>query len=1153
MKILNKEMEKKSTFQGKLLKLMRFSIIQLGILVLTASIVLAHDSNAQDLLDRPLSIKLENEGLKNVLRTIEKVAEVSFSYKKGIINKEKKVTLDARNEKLSTILDRVFQNTNLEYEVMGQQIILTKVKTTSQVPPSVSEPKIGENTVRNSAPKSLAITITGKILSETKEPLVGATVAVKGTTNGTVTDENGQFSLSVPDKEAVLLVQFISYLSQEIKVGDQTDFIITLEPNDKTLGEVVVIGYGTTNRRDILGAVSSVKEKDIEQTTPVNAFDAIQGRLAGVQITSNGGPGSGSDIKIRGTSTFSGGVNPLYVVDGQQLDDIDNLNPNDIASIEVLKDGASAAIYGSKSANGVVIITTKSGSKSGDVKINVDYSRGMGNITSAIPTANTRQRNYYESARNGNNPDARPGDSLSLLYRNSPDVQGLIFRTSIRNQANVSLSGGSDKYTFYWNTGALDDQGAVVNSSYQRFNTSLKIDANLKKKISAGTKLNLSYEFQKGLNEGTVFQQLAERIAYFPIFEPNGTFTPEIAGRQNSVAEAFDTKRDNRNFRTQSFNFIQWNLLPSLSLKSTLGVNFRIQKENDFDPTTVQTIGRPATGEERNGLSHDIQHENYLTFKKKIGNHNVAAIAGMQIQRWNEEQSTLSATAFLSDNIQTFNNVSLLNLANTNTDRFRHSLTAYFGDASYNYKGKYLVKGTVRRDGSSRFGIDKRYGVFPSGSIGWRVSGEDFMNKYDKVVNNLMLRASYGATGNERIGNYESRLLYRPGFYYGGINGVSSFQLANPILGWESTLSKNVGIDLTTLRNRLDITVDFWDKTTKDLLYTVPLPEETGFSGARRNIGSVQNRGVDISLGGTPYKTKNFDWKTSFNVTFLKNKVLQLADKDGFQSGNFLIQEGQPLGNIFGYINNGIFKYDQSNAFDANGVQLTPVFDDAGKFKNYQLNGSDYAGTVNQIKLGSRVLLGGDIYWADLNKDFLIDGANDRTIIGNGLPKYFGGFFNDFRYKNVSLSFLIDYSFGNDIFQNYEQQRNDLNSANETPSPDRILKSWFKQGDVAEYASLDRARTQNQLGPNSKYVSSGDYIKWRNIRLNFNAPKSLYKHAKWISNVTFNLSFNNLLTFTNYQGYNPELGTRGNPLQPGQDNLRYPNKRDVLLGVKFQL
>ncbi len=1145
-------MKKKGTIQRQLLRIMRFSIIQLCILVLSATFVLAHDGNAQDILDRPLSVRFENESLKTVLQRIEKTAEVSFSYKKGILSKEKKVTLDAKNEKLSTILDRIFHNTNLEYEVMGQQIILTKAKSSSQIsPPSVLEAKISENVVSNPVFIPVAIAITGKILSETKEPLVGATVAIKGTTTGTLTDENGQFALSVPDKEAVLLIQFIGYLSQEIKVSDQTNFTIVLEPNDKTLGEVVVIGYGTTNRRDILGSVSSVKDKEVEQTTPVNAFDAIQGRLAGVQITSNGGPGSGSDIKIRGTSTFSGGVNPLYIVDGQQLDDIDNLNPNDIASIEVLKDGASAAIYGSKSANGVVIITTKSG-KAGDVKFNVDYSNVISNVMSTIPIATTKERVFYENVRAGLNPDIPPGDSLNILYQYSPDIQALLFRTASRNQINASLSGGTNAARFYWNTGVMDEQGVVVNSLYRRYTSRLKIDTDIKKKLTAGTTINFSYEYQKGLNENTVFQQLAERIPYFPIYEPNGNFTPEIAGRQNSVAEAVKTRRDIRNFRAQSFNFAQLQILPYLSFKTTLGVNFRLAKLNNFDPTIVQTVGNPPTGSEQQSLDHDFQHENYFTFKKKYGKHNVQAIAGMQLQRWNSEDSRLTATSFLSDNIETFNNVREFNLGQTNTGRSQHSLLAYFGDASYDYKGKYLIKGTLRRDGSSRFGTDKRYGVFPSGSIGWRVSSEKFMRKINDQVSNLMIRYSLGATGNERIGDYESRFLYRPGSFYNATNGVAPFQIANPFLGWESTISKNLGIDASLLRNRLSLTVDFWDKTTKDLLYDVPVPEETGYSSVRRNTGSVQNKGIDISLSGSPIKKGGFEWFSSFNITFLKNKVLNLANGTEFQTGNFIIREGESLGNFFGYINKGIFPYNESNAFTSTGEQLTPTFDDGGKFKSYNLNGSAYTGTVNQIKLGGRTLGGGDIWWADLNNDFLIDGAKDRTIIGNGLAKYFGGFFNEFKYKGLSLGILTDYNFGNQIFRNYDQQRNDLNSANETPSPVRIRGAWIKAGDVSEFATLDRNRTQNQLGPNSQYIDKGDYIKWRSVRLNYSLPESLYKSIKFVSNVTFNFSVNNIMTFTNYPGYNPELGSRGNPLQPGQDNLRYPNKRDFILGMKAQ-
>jgi TonB-dependent starch-binding outer membrane protein SusC len=556
--------------------------------------------------------------------------------------------------------------------------------------------------------------------------------------------------------------------------------------------------------------------------------------------------------------------------------------------------------------------------------------------------------------------------------------------------------------------------------------------------VTASSMINLSYELQKGLNEGAVFQQIAERIPYFPIFEPDGSLTVEIAGRQNPLAEALKTKRDNRNFRVQNFNFLQFKILPSLDFKSTLDVNFRFNKLNNFDPTIVQTPGRPPTGNEETELSYDFQHEDYFTFKKQFGKHKIAAIAGWQIQRWNSEGSNLSAVAFSSDNIETFNNVAELNVGSTVSDKSRHSLAAIFGDLSYDFKGKYLLKGTLRRDGSSRFGSDKRYGLFPLGSIGWRISEEKFL-KNVKAVDNLMVRYSFGANGNERIGNYESRLLYRPGARYNGLNGISTFQLSNPLLGWENTKSQNLGLDLMMYRNRVGLTLDLWDKTTQDLLYSVPIPEETGFSNIRRNIGLVQNKGIDINISLTPIRSKNFEWNSSFNITFLRNKVLELADEDGFQSGNFFIQEGQPLGNMFGYRKLGVFQYDESNAFDANGTQLTPIFNDGGTFQKYQLNGSDYTGTVNKLKVGVTTLRGGDIIWEDRNKDFLIEGVNDRGVIGNGLPTHFGGFFNEFKYKSVSLSFLFDYNFGNDIFRNYDQGRNDLNSANETPAPNVLL------------------------------------------------------------------------------------------------------------------
>jgi TonB-dependent starch-binding outer membrane protein SusC len=1132
-------------------RLMKISLIQLILITCVANFGYAYLSYGQVSLQERVSISVKKGNIKSVLTEIEKQSNIVFSYQKQVLPTEEKLNVEFKNETVESILRQVLTPRNITFQVFkDNQILLTKNNNLGVV-----EEKPSNNEVKK---ESMAIPIKGKVVDNKNEPMIGVSVQVKGTTIGASTNAAGEFSISVPNAQSVLVFTFIGYAAKQVTVGNRTVINITLEDDIKSLDEIVVVGYATTSRKDILGSVGSIKEKQIVQTTPVNAFDAVQGRLAGVQINSLGGPGEGSSIRIRGVSTFEGGANPLYIVDGQQLEDINNLNPNDIASMEVLKDGASAAIYGSKSANGVVIITTKSG-KNEDLKVNVDFSHVISTLGSNLPLANTKQRFIYENIRAGRDPNALLNtDSLNILFQYSPDVQAFLYKPSSRNQLNVGLSGGKNGTSFYWNNSILDEQGTIINTSYQRFSTRLKVDADVKKRVTIGSTLNLSYELKKGINEGTVFEHLIARIPYFPLFEPDGSYSPEIAGRQNPLAEADKTVRDTRNFRVQSQSFVQLNIANGFTFRSTLGVNFRLAKYNNFDPTIVQTIGRPATGSEAYELSHDIQQENFFTFRKKKGVNNFTAILGNQIQHWNFETTDLRATAFSSDNIQTFNNVAAFDLAGTNSWKSVHALTGVFGSLSYDYKGKYLINGTLRRDGSSRFGENRRYGWFPSGSIGWRISGENFMKNAQSVFSNLLVKASIGTNGNERMGternpiDYASQLLYVPGSYYNAVNSYSLSQLSNPVLGWESTQSTNLGIVGSMFKSRFDFEIDFWRKDTKDLLYNVPLPKETGFSTIRQNIGSIRNEGIDISLNGVPYKTKDFEWSTNFNITFLQNKVLQLAQGTRFESGSFLIEEGQPLGNIFGYKNLGVFPYNESNAFTDDGKQLTPVFDDAGKFSKYTFNGTDYTGKVNKLRVGATTLQGGDIFWADLNNDFNIDGQNDRMVIGNGTAKYFGGFNNDFRYKGLTLSVLIDYNFGNQIYRAYDFLRNDLNSANETPSPDRIDLSWRKAGDVAPFATLDRARTNNAIGPNSQYISGGDYIRWRSVRINYSLPPAIYKQAKWLSNVSFNFSVNNLMTFTNYPGYNPDLGSN-NALQTGLDNLKYPNRRDFILGLKFQL
>ncbi|MGB3799227.1 MAG: TonB-dependent receptor [Lewinella sp.] len=1142
--------------------LLRRGLLSMPLLLLCVQLCAASDTGRQQM--RPLA---------EVLEEMSETYQVFFNYRNELVA-DRLVDFELKSgETLESAVSRLTEAVGLNFEIASDRfvIIYSRSKAGERLARKLRR-KVGQlerieggealqpagirplRRVLEYSREKLAAAqlVSGTVTDGTGQPLIGVSIQEQGTTNGTVTDIDGQYSLTVEDEESVLLFSYIGFKATSATVGAQSTIDITLVDDAAQLDEVVVIGYGTERRRDVLGAIASADEETIEQTTPVNAFDAIQGRLAGVNITSNGGPGAGSDIRIRGTSTFQGGVDPLYVVDGQQLENIDNLNPNDIASIEVLKDGASAAIYGSKSANGVVIITTKAGVR-GRTGLEITHSTGVNEVSSLIPVSNTRQRVLFEQQRSGGIGSGVDPDSLSARFQQEVDLQDELLRTGVRNQTGLSISGGGENSTFYWNTGYLSQDGIVLNSDYSRVNTSLKVDFDFNNVISAGTRLNASYEKQSGLDENSVFRQLAERPPYLPVRDGNGELFPQAFGRRNPLAEALAATNDDRNFRSTIFSYLELELLPSLSLRSTLGVNYRQRKRNGFNPSILQGGQNPATGYESQDLDYDVQQENYLTYKKQFGEHNLSALAGFQTQRWNSESSTLRAVTFASDLIQTFNNVAELNTGATQSFKDRHALLSYFGRLSYNFRGKYLLAGTLRRDGSSRFGADRRYGNFPSASAGWRISAEPFMEGLRSTISDLKVRASYAITGNERIGNYAAQFLYSPGFIYNGINGVAPVQLSNRDLGWESTEQVNLGLDLQLLEGRITTTLDYYVKTTKDLLYYVPLPEETGFEGAVRNVGSVENRGFEVTVSATPLRFNDFKWFTSFNFSNNDNKVLALADPDGFQRGPFIVEVGESIGNIYGFTNLGVFAYDESNAFTDAGVQLTPNFDADGAFTNYTLNGQVYTGEVNQLRVNNRVVGGGDVIWKDLNGDFEIDNSNDRSVIGNGLAKSFGGFFNELTYKSFSLSFLFDYNFGNDIYRNYDDRRNTATTFGATPHPDRIEGAWLRQGDVVEYPSLDRTRSQNRLGIDSYYLSDADFIKFRNVRLTYNMAPGLLNRYAWLNGLSVNLSINNPITWTNYEGYNPELGTRGAGLEPGIDNLRYPNKTEYILGLQIRL
>lgn len=1029
--------------------------------------------------------------------------------------------------------------------------------------------------------------ISGIVLDQSGIPLPGVNIVQQNTNNGAVTDFDGKYSISLQQGGKVLVFSYVGFKEKLVTVGDKSTLDVTLEEDVAGLEEVVVIGYAPVAREKVLGAVSTVKSESIAEASPVDALQGVQGKVSGVQILSNNGPGEGFDIKVRGVSTLTeGATGPLYVVDGQQTFDIDNLDPSDIASLEVLKDGATAAIYGARAANGVVVITTKSG-KAGKVSLTVNTTTGVNTLVGQIPVSNAEQRLIQErfNDRNRATPRGNLRDSLSLLLRNSPDIQELITRPAVRHQTNITLRGGGEKATFYWNTGFINEDGIINESSYKRFNTRLKVDVKASEKIKAGTLINGSFENIDGLNVRTAFNQILRRVPFLPIRDPDGSLVPSVPGFRtvNPLAVAEEATNNQRKFRASNFNYVQYQILPQLSIKSTLGIDFDFRKFRTFNPATLNPNFVPNsttifdTGFERFDLRYAIQQENFLNFKQKWGDHDLSAFAGMQIQV-NASENLKVDSNFNNELIRTFNNTQVGTLESDNrggdaTRDTKSNIYSLFAGFNYDYANKYLLGATIRRDGSSRFGDNNKFGYFPSLTLGWRLSEEGFLSDSD-VVNNLLIRGSYGVVGNDRIGDFDSFDQLNPNFIYNGQTGFGATALGNNDLKWEETESFNVGLDLAMFKKRLNINVDVWRKNTKDLLANQQLPEESGFASVRSNLGTIRNEGIDFNITGTVLKNKNFSWNAGFNIGLLRNEVTSFDAPINLRA--YRVEEGQPIGNIIGFRENGVFQYDESNAFitegtgdDARTVQLFPNFDNNGFFlgtysrENGDLFPVENNGDIRQLTDANGVVLrGGDFIWKDANNDFIIDRENDgQEILGNGLATAFGGFSHNFKYKNFTMQLLFDYSFGNDIYREYDHERNSLRANIFTPSPDRILNAWSNQGDITPFATLDRGRRINRIdfpGGNSQtasslYVTDGSFIKWRYTRFGYNVPKkTLNSFNLGLKKLSLNLAVNNVLTWTNYEGYNPEFGTRGNPLQPGFDTLRFPNDREILLGLSVQ-
>ena len=992
--------------------------------------------------------------------------------------------------------------------------------------------------------------VTGTVTDENGQGIPGVNVIVENTTTGTTTDVNGKYSLSVAQQNAALVFSFIGYGTQRVVIGSQTTINVSITPDERTLQEVVFVGYGTQAKRDVTGAIASVDAEAIEERQPVDVYEAMQGLAAGVQINTDPRPGGEPSIRIRGTSTLEGGTEPLFVVDGVPVDNINVINPNDIQSVEILKDASSAAIYGSRSANGVIIITTKKGVQ-GKPKVDVRYNALLSTLAHKIEQATADDRRLYERKQRGSATLGNlPADSLNPARNADNDLQEILTRTAMRHQVDFSVSGANEKFNYYTSLGYLRDEGVIHNSWANLARARVNIDYKASDKFTFGNRMNFSYEMKNFINEGRVLQQAINRPPTFQLYYPDGTYAPTLGGRRNPLAWATEQVNEFQTFGATIYNYLSFQIMDGLKLTSDFNIRGEFEDHLEFSPLIIEG----TEGGYGNAFDTYWMQQNYLNYDKEFGDHKINAVLGMSTEKWVDRNINIEGENYVSESVLTTNAIQDKFIDEINNSESRHSMVGMFARVGYNYKGKYIASGTVRRDGSSRFGTGNRWGYYPSGSIGWRFTDEPFMSWAQNVVDDGKFRASYGETGNDRIGNYNHLELYEFGdnFYNGVLGVVPSTTLGNPTLGWETTKQLNIGADLSFFDGRISLVADYYVKTTEDLLYQQDLAPELGYEDIYVNVGSIENRGFEFMISGHPLRQGKINWNVAYNMAFNKSKALKFFDGRPYIHDNrWLIEEGSELGSFYGYKSLGVYPYAESNAWTPDGQRLEPVFNEGAFTDTYLLNGEPYTGDPAHIKQmsipGGYVAAGGDMIWLDTNGDFVID-DQDRVVLGNAQPDFTANLFNQIDYKGFSLSFNFYVQWGNEIYDYVRYDEGDFNGSNQTPDRLIIQAAWEKPGDVTWVPRVPQARQAGNMREiSSIYIENGSFIRLRNARLTYRFNPSLTERLK-LDGLSLYVYGNNLLTWTNYFWFDPEIPL-GSPLEMGIDQGRSPRSRQVGLGI----
>jgi len=982
----------------------------------------------------------------------------------------------------------------------------------------------------SASPFGVSINISGKVTDENGIPLQGVTINEKGTGNTTMTDINGNFELPVGSPRSVLEISFVGFASTEIEVGSQTEFNIVLKRSISAMDSVVVIGYGTQRRGDLTGSISSIKSSDVASLPVPDVGQAIEGKASGVQIVASGAPGSNVTIRVRGVGTVNNS-DPLLVIDGIPTDvPLNTINPNDISSIDILKDASASAIYGSRGANGVVIITTKKG-VSGQNHLSFNSFVGSQKATGMVKMLNASQFALLNNEMMKNNNQATySGYANPESLGKGTGWMDQMFRTASIQSYSIAYSGGNDKANYYVSGGYLDQQGIVINTGYKRYNIQFNSNEKVFKWLKFGNALTLNHD-EKPSGSYNIRNTMAANPT-LPVFNNDGTYAGPVGQPQwvgdvtNPVALATLVKNNTSGYNILGSIFAEITLAKGLTFKSVGGIQAQFWDSRTWSPAyDYDPIPQPSSYlSQQYNKSITLNWDNYFTYDGHFGLHHVTGMLGTNAQQNKINWISGNVQGFASDVTQQLNNGTLN--PNVNGTGYEWALASYFGRINYEYDNKYLFTGTLRRDGSSRFGENNKWGTFPSASVAWKISNEKFFQDIP-FINELKIRAGYGVTGNQNIGNYSFASTLTSAVYVFNGNVVPAeiaMVMANPNVQWESVKQSNIGLDAALFGQRILFTIDAYLKNTSKMLVPMPVPISTGYSDIIVpfiNTGKVQNKGVEIALTSKNFVGK-FSWNTSLNVSFNKNKVVSLYQNTPMFIGSGIGLNGTLATNTVGYPINSFYGYVMQGIF-----QTQKEVDNAA----VQVPGAD---PYNRTSAG-------DVRFRDLNNDGVINDG-DRTILGDPNPQFIYAITNNFSYTGFDLSIFLQGVQGNDIFNaNNVFQESMAVAQNQT---ERVLGRWEGEGTSNTMPRAIFNDPNNNSRISSRFIEDGSYMRIKNITLGYTLPGTLIHRYK-VQQIRIYASAQNLATFTKYSGFDPEVPSNG------VDFNVYPVTRVLSLGLNI--